>query len=81
MHVLKDTFMLIRSIGILYLFYLQFTNAISVPLLVTGLIAVGSLGCSIFCTDVGKHFFGRKLLNYLVGILGIVIIVRQTMMM
>lgn len=80
MHVVKDTFMFIRSIGILYLFYLQFTNSISVPLLAIGLIAVGSLGSAIFCTDVGRHFFGRKLLNYLVGILGIVIVVRQSMM-
>ncbi len=79
MHAVKDTFMLIRSIGILYLFYLQFTNNVSIPLLVTGLIAVGSLGGAMFCTNVGKRFFGRKLLNYLVGILGIVIIVKQSM--
>jgi hypothetical protein len=79
MHAIKDSFMLIRSIGILYLFYLQFTNNVSIPLLVTGLIAVGSLGGAIFCADVGKHFFGRKLLNYIVGILGIVIIVKQNM--
>lgn len=79
MHVIKDTFMLIRSIGILYLFYLQFTHNVSIPLLVTGLIAVGSLGAAIFCNEVGKHFFGRKLLNYLVGILGIAIIVKQNM--
>lgn len=79
MHAVKDTFMLIRSIGILYLFYLQFTNNVSVPLLVTGLIAVGSLGGAMFCNDVGKHFFGRKLLNYLVGIFGIVIVVKQSM--
>lgn len=79
MHVIKDTFMLIRSIGILYLFYLQFTRSVSVPMLVTGLIAVGSIGAAIFCTDVGRHFFGRKLINYLIGILGIVIVINQSM--
>jgi hypothetical protein len=79
MHVIKDIFMVIRSIGILYLFYLQFTHSVSVPLLVTGLIAVGSIGSAIFCTDVGRHFFGRKLINYLIGILGIVIVVNQSM--
>jgi hypothetical protein len=79
MHVIKDTFMVIRSIGILYLFYLQFTHNVSVPLMVIGLIAIGSIGAAIFCTDVGRHFFGRKLINYLIGILGIVIVVNQSM--
>jgi fatty acid desaturase len=81
MHVLKDLSMAVRSIGILYLFYLQFMNAVDIPLSVVVMIAFGSLGAAFWCQDdeKHKHYFGRKLLNYGVGFIGVALILKQYM--
>jgi len=71
--------MAIRTTGILYLFYLQYINSIDIPILIIILISMGSLGTAIICNDVGKHSFERKLLNYTVGLFGIIVLLNEYM--
>ena len=69
--MLKDISMALRVIGILYLFYLQYTNMVSIPLSVVVLISLGSLGAAMSCKL--KHadsYVHTKLFNYLVALWG-----------
>ena len=74
-------FMALRTIGILYLFYLQYTNHVSIPLSVILMITIGSLGLSVLCKSRNtSQIVNHKLYNYVVSLAGLIIIVKQFMM-
>ena len=52
----KELFMALRTIGILYLFYLQYTYYVSVPMSVILLITIGSMGLACFCKSLTCGF-------------------------
>jgi hypothetical protein len=74
--------MALRTIGILYLFYLQYTNSVSMPLSVILMITIGSFGLSIFCNKSTNtsQIINHKLYNYALSLAGLIIIVKQFMM-
>ena len=73
--------MALRTIGILYLFYLQYTNSVSIPLSVILMITIGSFGLSIFCNNTKtSQIINHKLYNYALSLAGLIIIVKQFMM-
>ena len=78
--MLKDISMALRLIGILYLFYLQYTNMVSIPLSIVVLISLGSLGAAMSCklkhTDSYIH---ARVFNYAIALAGIVIILKEYM--
>jgi hypothetical protein len=78
----KEFFMALRTIGILYLFYLQYTNSVSMPLSVILMITIGSFGVSFFCNKSTNtsQIINHKLYNYALSLAGLVIIVKQFMM-
>lgn len=76
----KEFFMALRTIGILYLFYLQYTNSVSIPLSVILLITIGSFGLSIFCNNTKtSQVINHKIYNYALSLAGLIIIVKQFM--
>ena len=78
--MLKDISMTLRVIGILYLFYLQYTNMVSIPLSIVVLISLGSLGAAMSCklkhTDSYIH---ARVFNYAIALAGLVIILQEYM--
>lgn len=76
--MLKDISMALRVIGILYLFYLQYSNMVSIPLSVVVLISLGSLGAAMSCklkhTDSYIH---ARVFNYAIALAGLVIILQE----
>ena len=78
--MLKDISMALRLIGILYLFYLQYTNMVSIPLSIVVLISLGSLGAAMSCklkhTDSYIH---ARVFNYAIALAGLVIILKEYM--
>jgi len=78
--MLKDISMALRVIGILYLFYLQYTNMVSIPLSIVVLISLGSLGAAMSCklkhTDSYIH---ARVFNYAIALAGLVIILQEYM--
>lgn len=78
--MLKDISMALRVIGILYLFYLQYTNMVSIPLSIVVLISLGSLGAAMSCklkhTDSYIH---ARVFNYTIALAGLVIILKEYM--
>jgi len=72
--------MALRVIGILYLFYLQYTNMVSIPLSIVVLISLGSLGAAMSCklkhTDSYIH---ARVFNYAIALAGIVIVLKEYM--
>lgn len=76
----KEFFMALRTIGILYLFYLQYTNIVSIPLSVILMITIGSFGLSIFCKSTNtSQIINHKLYNYALSLAGLIIIVKLFM--
>lgn len=77
----KEFFMALRTIGILYLFYLQYTNMVSIPLSVILMITIGSFGLSVFCNKSTNtsQIINHKLYNYALSLAGLVILVKQFM--
>ena len=76
----KEFFMALRTIGILYLFYLQYTNHVSIPLSVILMITIGSFGLSIFCNKTKtSQVINHKLYNYALSLAGLIIIVKLFM--
>ena len=77
----KEFFMALRTIGILYLFYLQYTNMVSIPLSLILMITIGSFGLSVFCNKSTNtsHVINHKLYNYALSLAGLVILVKQFM--
>jgi len=78
--MLKDISMALRVIGILYLFYLQYTNMVNIPLSIVVLISLGSLGAAMSCklkhTDSYIH---ARVFNYAIALAGIVIVLKEYM--
>ena len=67
----KEFFMLVRTLGILHIFYLQYNHMVFLPISVILLLTIGSLGLALFSksrddTNIVNH----KLYNYSVFIAG-----------
>lgn len=74
----KECFMALRTIGILYLFYLQFTHSVNIPMSVILLLTVGSLGLAFFCKSKNtSQIVNHSLYNYAISLAGIFIILKQ----
>ena len=76
---LKDFAIVIRTIGIIYLFVLLITTNLSIPLSVIIMITIGYLCSAISCSaklfsPSVKH---HKIVNYFIALMGIVVIVKQ----
>ena len=78
--MLKDLSMALRVIGILYLFYLQYTNMVSIPLSIVVLISLGSLGTAMCCklkhTDSYIH---ARVFNYAIALAGFALVLKEYM--
>jgi hypothetical protein len=64
----------------LYIFYLKYMNKLNTPLSIIIMITVGSLLSAISCNT--KHdyaFFNPKIFNYIITLVGIVIIIKEYM--
>ena len=75
---LKDFAIVIRTIGIIYLFVLLITTNLSIPLSVIIMITIGYLCSAISCSaklfsPSVKH---HKIVNYFIALMGIVVIVK-----
>ena len=76
----KEIFMALRTIGILYLFYLQYTYYVSVPMSVILLITIGSMGLACFCKSRNtSQIVNHSLYNYAISLAGIIIVLKQHM--
>lgn len=74
----KEFFMALRTIGILYLFYLQFTYSVNIPMSVILLLTVGSLGLAFFCKSKNNsQVVNHNLYNYAISLGGIFLILKQ----
>ena len=74
----KEFFMALRTIGILYLFYLQFTYSVNIPMSVILLLTVGSLGLAFFCKSKNtSQIVNHGLYNYAISLAGIFLILKQ----
>lgn len=74
----KECFMALRTIGILYLFYLQFTHSVNIPMSVILLLTVGSLGLAFFCKSKNtSQIVNHSLYNYAISLAGIFLILKQ----
>ena len=76
---LKDFGIIIRTIGIIYLFILLIDNRVTIPLSIIVLVTVGYLCSAISCTaklfsPSMKH---HKIVNYFIDLLGIIIIIKN----
>jgi hypothetical protein len=80
MLTLKDLSMGIKVIGILYVFYLQYTNMVSIPMSIVVLIALGSLGSALACkSKMNEGYFYHRYYNYAVALAGVVVIMKEYM--
>jgi hypothetical protein len=74
----KEFFMALRTIGILYLFYLQFTYSVNIPMSVILILTVGSLGLALFCKSKNtSQVVNHSLYNYAISLAGIFLILKQ----
>ena len=74
----KECFMALRTIGILYLFYLQFTYSVNIPMSVILLLTVGSLGLAFFCKSKNtSQVVNHNFYNYAISLAGIFLILKQ----
>ena len=76
---LKDFAIVIRTIGIIYLFVLLITTNLSIPLSVIIMITIGYLCSAISCSAklFSPSIKHHKLVNYFIALMGIVVIVKQ----
>ena len=76
---LKDFAIVIRTIGIIYLFALLITTNLSIPLSVIIMITIGYLCSAISCSAklFSPSIKHHKLVNYFIALMGIVVIVKQ----
>ena len=80
MHTLKNLSMGIKVVGILYLFYLQYANMVSIPMSVVILITLGSLGTAMSCkSNTSEGHFHYRYYNYAVALAGVALIVKEYM--
>ena len=80
MITLKDLSTALILFSILYIFYLKYVNRLNVPLSIIIMITVGSLLSALSCN--AKHdyiFFNPKIFNYIITLVGIVIILKEYM--
>ena len=80
MLTLKNLSTALILFSILYIFYLKYVNKLNTPLSIIIMITVGSLLSAISCNT--KHdyaFFNPKIFNYIITLVGIVIIVKEYM--
>lgn len=72
---IKEIFMLVRSLGILHIFYLQYKHSINLPILVILLLTIGSLGLAVFSKSSNdNNFLNHKIYNYTVFLAGMFVI-------
>jgi len=76
---LKDFAIVIRTIGIIYLFVLLITTNLSIPLSVIIMITIGYLCSAISCSAklFSPSIKHHKLVNYFIALMGIVVIVKH----
>ncbi len=76
---LKEFAIVIRTIGIIYLFVLLITTNLSIPLSVIIMITIGYLCSAISCSAklFSPSIKHHKLVNYFIALMGIVVIVKQ----
>ena len=76
---LKEFAIVIRTIGIIYLFALLITTNLSIPLSVIIMITIGYLCSAISCSAklFSPSIKHHKLVNYFIALMGIVVIVKQ----
>jgi hypothetical protein len=78
--MLKDASMALRVVGILYLFYLQYTNMVSIPMSVIVLITLGSLGTAMCCKlSHTNSYIHAKFFNYAMALAGVLVILKEYM--
>jgi hypothetical protein len=80
MLTLKNLSTALILFSILYIFYLKYVNELNMPLSIIIMITVGSLLSAISCNT--KHdyaFFNPKIFNYIITLVGIVILVKEYM--
>ena len=80
MFTAKDFSTALVLFSILYIFYLTYLNRLNLPISIVVMLTIGSLLSAASCNM--KHayaFFNPKVFNYIITIVGIVIIVRQYM--
>jgi hypothetical protein len=78
--MLKDASMALRVVGILYLFYLQYTNMVSIPMSVIVLITLGSLGTAMCCKSSHTNsYIHAKFFNYAMALAGVLVILKEYM--
>lgn len=70
----------LRVVGILYLFYLQYVNMVSIPMSVVVLISLGSLILAMCCKlpHTGSYLHA-KYYNYLIALAGVAIVLKEYM--
>ncbi len=76
---LKEFAIVIRTIGIIYLFVLLITTNLSIPLSIIIMITIGYLCSAISCSAklFSPSIKHHKLVNYFIALMGIVVIVKQ----
>ena len=80
MLTLKNMSTALILFSILYLFYLKYVNRLNIPLSIIIMITVGSLLSAISCNTKHEYaFFNPKIFNYIITLVGIVIIVKEYM--
>lgn len=78
---LKDFGMVVRTIGFICLFILLAFGSVKIPLFITILITIGCLCIAISCKEklFSISIEHHKLVNYIIAILGIVVITKHFM--
>ena len=72
---LKEICMLVRSLGILHIFYLQYKHSITLPISAILLLTIGSLGLAWFSKSSNdNNVLNHKIYNYTVFLAGMFII-------
>jgi len=76
---LKEFAIVIRTIGIIYLFVLLITTNLSIPLSIIIMITIGYLCSAISCSAklFSPSIKHHKLVNYFIALMGIVVIVKH----
>jgi hypothetical protein len=74
----KEAFMAMRTLGILHIFYLQYTNIVHLPISTIFLLTVGSLGLAWSINrDNDYNNLYHKIYNYSVFIAGMFVIIKK----
>jgi hypothetical protein len=76
---LKEFAIVIRTIGIIYLFVLLITTNLTIPVYIIVMITVGYLSSAISCTAklFSPSIKHHKIVNYFIAFMGIIVIAKQ----